>query len=140
MSEEFLSASWRWSRCLASAIRYQRTITANEHLMWSEAGWIVVSRAWSIRLHHVGVFAQNHTKRKNWRNHYYLQWSRLTCNQWRRQRSKGARSFRSSEVKRSEVKILQPVTRMHFFTQKKLTTFSVVAFKTQAAKAVSPSK
>jgi len=32
------------------------------------------------------------------------------------------------------------VTRVHFFPQKKLTIFLVVALKTQAANAVSPSK
>ena len=57
-----------------------------------------------------------------------------TCiQQWRRQRSKGATSFRGQ-------KILQPGHPVALFFLKKLTTFSVVALKTQAANAVSPSK
>jgi len=52
---------------------------------------------------------------------------------WRRQHSKGARSFRGQ-------KILQPGHPAALFPGRKLTTFLVVALKTQAANAVSPSK
>jgi len=56
------------------------------------------------------------------------------CIQWRRQRSKGARSFRGQ-------KILQPGHPDALFSSKKVDDlFSVVALKIQAANAVSPSK
>ena len=54
--------------------------------------------------------------------------------QWQHQRSKGARSFRGQII-------LQPGHPDALFSSKKLTTiFLVVALKTQAANAVSPSK
>jgi len=53
--------------------------------------------------------------------------------QWRRQRSKAARSFRGQTI-------LQPGHSDAFFPQKYWRPFLVVALETQAAKAASPSK
>ena len=50
-------------------------------------------------------------------------WTWEWCTQWRRQRSKTARSFRGQKSQ---------VTRMHFFPQKVDDLFIVVALKTQA--------
>jgi len=58
----------------------------------------------------------------------------MFSSQWWHQHSKEARSFRGQ-------KILQPGHPDALFSSKKLTTiFLVVAFKTQAANAISPSE
>jgi len=64
---------------------------------------------------------------------HFAHWGQGSHDQWRRQRSKGTRSFRGQ-------KILQPGHLDALFPQKSWQPFLVVALKTQVANAASPSK